>query len=141
VTRPLEEELAQLCTKIPSGEKVVPLGDNGIGKSFVLDCVVRAGSPTNAEYRIQNDTVAPLEAISDEVEEKKASMGGAGAEKFDSRVWIKRLGQCEKDGGCVVESDCFSAKGVLLDNSPGSLRRKAKEANILVNDLCVNNTQ
>jgi hypothetical protein len=64
VTRPLEDKVAEIRERALPGNKIVALGTNGIGKSFLFDSVLRLGCLHQIEYQLRNrNEDRPLEAV------------------------------------------------------------------------------
>jgi hypothetical protein len=133
ITRPLENNVEEIRRRPWPGSNTVILGENGIGKSFLLDLILRLGKPTQAEYvRLNKDaTDEPLEAVRDEVRERDRASSRAAAVPQDYDKLVHRI---QKDCVKLPPSGVFKEKidgsskwYVLCDEERRSKALKADE--------------
>jgi hypothetical protein len=139
ITRPLENNVENIRRRPWPGSRTVVLGENGIGKSFLLDLVLRLGNATEAEYERRNKDAIdePLEAVRDEALEREQASTSSSSPNKDFDVLIreveKKCVQPPPEGVFQKKGDSGAQWHVLKDQEK---RRKALEADEQVQKFC-----
>ena len=66
ITRPMKDVVLELRNRGWPGNRTALLGENGLGKSFLLNLILQIGCPGSEQYSRNNEADAVLEAVQDE---------------------------------------------------------------------------